>query len=201
MLAEPANARAHAPAPQIQGGPEALSPDLLDLLQRVPAILYIAEAGGDGAWRYVSPQIEEILGFTPQDWRPDPRCWARPPHPHDREMLLRYVAAALAKMRLRKDTPESAPKLLLHMHLLRPLGSPHAISGYFFAPNVDRFLAVSHAVRAYLLRAHRQLRPEQVVVAPNSVDIQRFQTDPQRGADVRRPLVPPRSRSPHLDEW
>ena len=34
------------------------------LLERVPAIIYIADAGEVGRWHYVSPQIEAILGFT-----------------------------------------------------------------------------------------------------------------------------------------
>ena len=33
------------------------------LLERVPAIVYIADIGEAGAWYYVSPQIEAILGY------------------------------------------------------------------------------------------------------------------------------------------
>ncbi len=58
------------------------------LLERVPAILYTADAGGDGRWHYVSPQIEEILGFTPQEWCADPEMWARQLHPDDAERVL-----------------------------------------------------------------------------------------------------------------
>ncbi len=96
MLDEQAKGGPDAPAHQIEDGQEGLSPELLDLLQRVPAILYIAEAGGEGAWRYVSPQIEDILGFTPEEWRAEPRCWAQQLHPQDRDRILRYEAAALA---------------------------------------------------------------------------------------------------------
>ena len=98
-----------------------------------------------------------------------------------------YVTAVLAKYRLRAQLgSDCAPKLLLHMHLLRALGSPALLSGYFFAPNVDRFLAVSGAVRDYLLSHHRQLTPDQVVVVPNSVDVDQFRLDADRGAAVRR---------------
>ena len=34
------------------------------LLDRVPAIVYIADPGEDGAWIYASTEIESILGFT-----------------------------------------------------------------------------------------------------------------------------------------
>src|SRR6185437_4500240 len=51
-------------------------------------ILYTADAGGDGRWHYVSPQIEEILGFTPQEWCADPEMWARQLHPDDAERVL-----------------------------------------------------------------------------------------------------------------
>jgi diguanylate cyclase (GGDEF)-like protein/PAS domain S-box-containing protein len=58
------------------------------LLQRVPAILYTAEAGERGAWHYVSPQIEAILGFTPLEWCSNPDLWAERLHPDDRERVL-----------------------------------------------------------------------------------------------------------------
>ena len=58
------------------------------LLQRVPAILYTAEAGEHGSWHYVSPQIETILGFTPLEWCADPELWAERLHPDDRARVL-----------------------------------------------------------------------------------------------------------------
>jgi diguanylate cyclase (GGDEF)-like protein/PAS domain S-box-containing protein len=58
------------------------------LLERVPAILYTADAGGEGRWHYVSPQIEDILGFTPDEWSADPAMWARQLHPDDAERVL-----------------------------------------------------------------------------------------------------------------
>ena len=51
------------------------------LLERVPAIIYIADAGEVGRWHYVSPQIEAILGFTPEEWCADPELWAERLHP------------------------------------------------------------------------------------------------------------------------
>ena len=42
------------------------------LLERMPAIIYIADLGPDGRWVYVSPQIEAILGYTSEEWLADP---------------------------------------------------------------------------------------------------------------------------------
>ena len=58
------------------------------ILQRVPVILYIADAGGDGRFHYVSPQIEDILGYTPQEWCADAELWAKRLHPDDAERVL-----------------------------------------------------------------------------------------------------------------
>src|SRR3954447_17952447 len=55
-----------------------------DLVERVPAITYVAEPGEDGRWRYVSPQIEAALGYTPEEWLADPLLWVKRIHPDDR---------------------------------------------------------------------------------------------------------------------
>ena len=41
------------------------------LVERVPAVVYVAEPGTLGRWSYVSPQIEHMLGFTAQEWVAD----------------------------------------------------------------------------------------------------------------------------------
>ena len=51
-------------------------------------IIYISDLGPEGRWTYVSPQIEEILGFTPGEWIADAGLWARRLHPDDRERVL-----------------------------------------------------------------------------------------------------------------
>jgi diguanylate cyclase (GGDEF)-like protein/PAS domain S-box-containing protein len=62
--------------------------DYRRLVERLPAIIYTAEMGEHGRWRYVSPQIEEILGYTPEEWLADPTLWGRLLHPDDRERAL-----------------------------------------------------------------------------------------------------------------
>lgn len=59
-----------------------------DLVERVPAVTYVAEPGEDGRWRYVSPQIEALLGYTPGEWLADPLLWIRRIHSDDRQRVL-----------------------------------------------------------------------------------------------------------------
>jgi len=58
------------------------------LVERLPAIVYAAELGEHGRWRYVSPQVEEILGYSQEEWLADPGLWAKLIHPDDRERAL-----------------------------------------------------------------------------------------------------------------
>ena len=62
--------------------------DYRHLVERLPVIVYAAEIGEHGKWRYVSPQVEEILGYTPEEFKRDPGLWARLLHPDDREAAL-----------------------------------------------------------------------------------------------------------------
>ncbi len=58
------------------------------LVERLPAITYVAELGADGPWHYVSPQIESILGFSAAEWLSDPLNWLKQIHSEDREIAL-----------------------------------------------------------------------------------------------------------------
>jgi PAS domain S-box-containing protein len=58
------------------------------LVERLPAITYVAELGADGPWHYVSPQIETMLGFSPTEWLSDPMNWMNHIYPDDREVAL-----------------------------------------------------------------------------------------------------------------
>jgi PAS domain S-box-containing protein len=53
------------------------------LVEHVNAITYIAEIGIDGEWYYVSPQVESILGYTPEEWLKISHHWANMIHPDD----------------------------------------------------------------------------------------------------------------------
>jgi len=75
------------PAPRPEAGGIAAS-EYPKLLERVPAIIYVADTGGDGRWHYVSPQIETILGYSAAEWCADPGLWAKRLHPEDRDWVL-----------------------------------------------------------------------------------------------------------------
>jgi diguanylate cyclase (GGDEF)-like protein/PAS domain S-box-containing protein len=64
-----------------------LPPDLeaRTLIDRLPAIVYVADAGVEGRWHYVSSGAEAITGFSPEQWMADTGLWARQVHPDDRE--------------------------------------------------------------------------------------------------------------------
>jgi PAS domain S-box-containing protein len=53
------------------------------LVEQTPSITYIASLGLGTGVLYVSPQTEEILGYTPQDWYADPQLWSKIVHPDD----------------------------------------------------------------------------------------------------------------------
>jgi len=58
------------------------------LVEHLPGIVYVAELGAHGAWHFVSPQIERILGFPADAWIADPGLWARQLHPADRDHVV-----------------------------------------------------------------------------------------------------------------
>jgi PAS domain S-box-containing protein len=66
------------------------------LVERLPAITYIAEVGVLGPWHYVSPQIQSILGFSPAEWKQDSANWINHIHPEDREHALAFDAQFVA---------------------------------------------------------------------------------------------------------
>ncbi len=66
------------------------------LVEDLPAISYIADFTGAFTLRYVSPQIESVLGFTPEDWLADDEAWVLALHPEDRERIVAEAEACIA---------------------------------------------------------------------------------------------------------
>jgi PAS domain S-box-containing protein len=64
------------------------------LVEQLPAIIYIADSDSRSSTRYISPQIETILGFTPAEWLADPDLWLKQIHPDDRVRVLAELAQA-----------------------------------------------------------------------------------------------------------
>ncbi|CAA9556251.1 MAG: diguanylate cyclase/phosphodiesterase (GGDEF & EAL domains) with PAS/PAC sensor(s), partial [uncultured Thermomicrobiales bacterium] len=68
------------------------------LVERLPAVVYserLLHGDPAAAARYVSPQIADLLGYSPAEWLADPGRWAASLHPDDREAV--YVAYADAE--------------------------------------------------------------------------------------------------------
>jgi PAS domain S-box-containing protein len=54
------------------------------LVEQIPAVTYAAPSFQRGAPLYMSPQIEQLLGFPVAAWTTDPTIWERQVHPEDR---------------------------------------------------------------------------------------------------------------------
>ncbi len=58
------------------------------LVERMPAVTYVISGEPPYSTLYVSPQVETLLGFTPEAWLADPDLWEKQLHPDDRERVL-----------------------------------------------------------------------------------------------------------------
>ena len=58
------------------------------LVEQIHAIAYVADWTPDGSLRFVSPQIESVLGFPPEAWVADQGLRASRLHPDDRARVL-----------------------------------------------------------------------------------------------------------------
>lgn len=84
-----------------------------------------------------------------------------------------YVPAALAVLLARRRSRTTWPRLILHAHMIRPLGDPPGLSHWFFGRTVDQILAVSGVVRDAIL--HGNTLPDGLVrVLPNGVETDAF---------------------------
>ena len=61
------------------------------IVEQTPAITYIAALDDHSTTLYISPQIEEIIGFSPQEHKEDYDIWYEQLHPEDRERVLATI--------------------------------------------------------------------------------------------------------------
>ncbi len=61
------------------------------LVEEIPAVTYLDECDPDDpeTWPtiYISPQVETVLGYSPEEWLADPSIWVNMIHPDDRERV------------------------------------------------------------------------------------------------------------------
>jgi PAS domain S-box-containing protein len=58
------------------------------LVEQVPAIVYEMDPDDERRTLFVGPQVEELLGYTRQEWLDQPDIWVELLHPEDRETEL-----------------------------------------------------------------------------------------------------------------
>ena len=58
------------------------------LVEQVPAIVYTAGFGVDGAWDFVSPHVERLLGHPAHEWTGNSALWYASIHPDDRDRVM-----------------------------------------------------------------------------------------------------------------
>ena len=58
------------------------------LVEQIPAVVYIDHVDEVSSAIYMSPQVEKMLGYAPEEWLKDPEFWTKILHPDDRERML-----------------------------------------------------------------------------------------------------------------
>jgi len=73
-------------------------PDLRyrSLVEKLPAVTFMAALDQGLQELYVSPQIEKLLGFTQEEWLDNPILWFQQLHPDDRESWVKAFAETCA---------------------------------------------------------------------------------------------------------
>lgn len=83
---------------QERGGqqPVEAEPEYRTLVETIPAITYVRQAGATAAVAYISPQVETLLGWKPDDLVAHPDRWLDHVHAFDRERVQAAMADAAA---------------------------------------------------------------------------------------------------------
>ena len=75
------------------------------VVEHIPAITYTDVVDDEMNTSYISPQVEELLGITPEEWCSDPDLWYRHLHEDDRERTRdAYLRAATPASRSPRST-------------------------------------------------------------------------------------------------
>ena len=64
------------------------------LVKRLPVVTYVAAMDVQAAFTYISPQVETILGYSPEEWIADRSLWLKRMLPEDRRRILPNLGRA-----------------------------------------------------------------------------------------------------------
>ena len=64
------------------------------LVERLPNVTYTAAMDVQAAFTYISPKVEALLGFTPEEWTTDRSLWLKRMLPEDRKRILPTLGRA-----------------------------------------------------------------------------------------------------------
>src|SRR4051794_9261529 len=123
-------------------GPSATSPASVSddrfraLVEDLPAVTYIADFVGSFTLTYVSPQIEQAFGYSPERWINDASAWVEAVHPEDRERIVNEAEACIAAQlpfdfEYRLITADGRERWIWEKTAIQrePDGSPRCVNG------------------------------------------------------------------------
>ena len=64
------------------------------LVEQSPVVVYISDSDPENgpSWLYISPQVERLLGYTPDEYKADPSLWINGIHPDDAARIFQEAA-------------------------------------------------------------------------------------------------------------
>lgn len=62
------------------------------LVAHLPIVVYMNPVGDATSTLYISPQIEKLVGYTPEEWLADQKLWLSSLHSDDRQHVLEQIA-------------------------------------------------------------------------------------------------------------
>ena len=79
---------------KLHGELQATLTEYRSLIEQLPAVTYLDDLQ-TGETQFVSPQIVELFGITPEDWKGSPDAWLGAVHPDDRDRVEQTFLATM----------------------------------------------------------------------------------------------------------
>jgi PAS domain S-box-containing protein len=162
-----------------------------ELVEWLPAVIYEAGVGIDAEWFYLSPYVEKMLGYAPEDIIADPTLYYARLHPDDHDAVIELEHAE-AEMARRDDVTMVSEYRLLHRdgHIvwIRDEGRlvrPGRAAPYWRGVLVD--ITETRAAEEALAESHERYRG-----VVNSLPVCAYEADPR--AHPRRQFLSPQVR-------